>query len=46
MKCPVCHLYVGIKSNGKLFPHQRYIDGGGKEAGKDHTMVQCEGGDN
>jgi hypothetical protein len=43
--CPICHGPVAIKPNGKMFPHQRYIDGGGYSPGQDHTTVQCEGSD-
>ena len=43
--CPVCHGYVGRREDGTLFPHQRWIDGGGYGPEQDHTLVPCEGGE-
>ena len=42
--CPVCRGYVGRQKDGTLFPHKRYIDGGGCRPDQDHTQVPCEGG--
>ena len=42
--CPVCRGYVGRQKDGTLFPHKRYIDGGGCAAGPGSHAVPCEGG--
>jgi hypothetical protein len=42
--CPVCHGRAGKRPDGTLFPHQRYLDGGGGAAGLSHELVTCEGG--
>lgn len=41
--CPKCGVVVALQENGSMFPHQRYVDGGGRDVGQDHTMVRCEG---
>jgi hypothetical protein len=43
-RCPVCHGWVGRCKNGTLFPHKRYVNGGGWRPGLDHMLVPCEGG--
>jgi hypothetical protein len=41
--CEKCGGMVGIRPDGSLFPHTRFIDGGGFLNGQDHTQVPCEG---
>jgi len=41
--CPSCGGMVARRQDGALFPHKRYVDGGGPEAGLDHTLTDCEG---
>lgn len=42
--CPVCGTSIGVQADGTLYPHSRYVEGGGPLPGQDHTMVPCEGG--
>jgi hypothetical protein len=42
--CPVCGNSVGMRTDGTLFPHQRYADGAGYGPKQSHAQVDCEGG--
>jgi hypothetical protein len=41
--CPVCRGWVARQGNGMLFPHARYVDGGGYGPDRPHDQVPCEG---
>ena len=41
--CPTCGGAVMAQADGTLFPHQRYVDGGGYAPGQSHEMVPCKG---
>lgn len=43
-ECPVCHISIGVREDGTLYPHSRYVEGGGPDPDQDHTIVPCEGG--
>jgi hypothetical protein len=42
-ECPSCGLSMTVRKDGTLYPHSRYITGGGPGPDQDHTMVPCEG---
>jgi hypothetical protein len=44
--CPRCDTPVGLRTDGTLYPHDRYADGAGPGPDVPHDMVPCEGGDN
>lgn len=43
-ECPECGTSISVREDGTLYPHNRYVRGGGPGPDQDHTMVPCEGG--